>query len=1103
MNLVQCPKCQSNNPQSAHFCNECGSELNTPTPQSHQTAAKSERRQATVLFCDISAFTTLAEKLDPEEVKDILVRFFKTASKIIARYGGTDEKKIGDEVMAVFGVPTAHEDDAARAIRAAMEIQEKVKEISALIPQSNIDRLITHSGINTGLVVTSGSEKAMGNVLVVGDTVNVAKRLCSLAAPGEILVGGMTQNLAERYFTFQQLPPVELKGKTKTSPCHRLVAPRDRAIKTHRFSGRRAALVGRTKELTRLKRVEERIASSGVSAIFVCGEAGTGKSRLIEEYRKLNRPNTILWSEGHAHDYAHGIPYHPIVDLLGREWGIQGGDPLDRVRTTIESRLRELIDDPSESIPYVVSLYALEHPELIGVSPEYWKRKLFASMVAVFDAMAKRGPSVFFFEDLHWADPSTLELLSHLIGTVSVPAIFLCTCRPPFRALRPLHENETSNRIAAEPTIEEIMLEPLAQGETTELTRGLLDEDMAPEELLAFIHRKAEGNPFYVEEVLNSLIEDGVLEYQDDHWRLTKPLAQFDVPPTVEGVIAARLDRQQPESRRVLQEASVIGRTFLRLILEKITEFPSVIEDRLSALVSSDLIRKIALEPDISYIFKHALTQEVAYNSLLRTDRASIHGKVANVIEGLLGERLPEFFETLAFHFKQGQNVDKAADYLIKSGEKAVNRFALEEAQDHFKQAYDLLEASEGTPKEQELQALLLEKWATVFYYYGDFRDILKLFGKHETLIQSMTNKGRRGMLKAWEGTALFFRNRPEEAYRSLRQALVLAEGVKDERVIAYACTWLAMVCGGLGRFEEGISLGERAQNISPKMPDDHYLHFKSLGMMGFNYVMMGEPVKAHEVATKLIEFGKRNPRSLFFGYWMRAEGHALEGNATAAMEAAEQGLGVLKDPFYLGFARAVYGMKCMAVGKPASSLDQALEQALTQGNDFMVNWWSGFIGLGKVLQGHPSEGMQMIDKASRACLENRDLPFHHVNEFLKAKVYLQMALAGRPPAKEWLRHLSFYVQNHPFAERRAELLLKKVVQYERQIGARGWLAQALVDLGVLHQAKNRLQEARACWTEAADLFEKIGAKDFLIEVQKMLKPLQEQSGTSAASVNR
>lgn len=1073
-----CPNCKADNRQGARFCNECGFELRmsvrpleTAPKSDRAPLSKGERRQATVLFCDLSGYTTLAEALDPEEVKEILGGFFTAIREVIDRYEGTVEKYIGDAVVSLFGVPEAHEDDALRAIRAAIEIQEKVAGFGASVARANVEPLVVHCGINTGLVVTSGSDRGDGSVGVVGDTVNMASRLCELAKPGEILVGNVTRNLAERHFSFEELPPTELRGQTRARSCHRVIASRDLPMRTHRFSGRRAALVGRTRELARLTRVEERVRNGECSAVFVSGEAGTGKSRLIEEYRSLPGPAAFRWSEGQSNDHAHGIPYHPIVDLLGRSWAIHDDDPPERVRETIKNQLTKLVNDPGEAIPYVLSLYALEHPELTGISPEYWKRRLFTAVQVVFEAMARERPSVFFFEDLHWADPSTLELLRHLVDTLRVPAIILCTSRVPFRDLRPFQRDGRSTGAADGLPIEEIVLEPLAPAETKVLTKGLLEGDKAPDKLFTFVQEKAEGNPFYVEEVLNSLIEEGVLEHVDDGWRLTKPLAEFDVPPTVEGVIAARLDRQHPHSRRLLQEASVIGRTFLPQILREITEYPEVIEEQLSALVASDLIRAIALEPEPAYAFKHALTQEVAYRSLLRSDRAAIHVQVAKVMERVLANRLPELLETLAFHFKQGRDVSNAATYLIKSGEKAVSRFALKEADEHFRQAHDLLEESEATEKQTKLQAELLEKWATVFYYYGEFRELLQLFGAHGALIQSLKDESSRGMLNAWLGMALFFRNRPEKAYHTLKKALATGEELSDARVIAYASTWLTMVCGGLARFEEGIVHGERAQVIAQTMPEEHYLHFKSLGMLGFNYVMMGEATKTHQLAEKLMEFGKRNPRSLFFGYWMRAEGCSLSGNAKAAMEAAEQGLSVLKDPFYLGFARAVYGMKCLAVGKQSSALEEALEQAIEQGNEFMVNWWTGFVGLGRVLQGRPDEGMRLIEEASQACTANGDVLFHEVNEYLKAKIYLQM----------------FLTEHQPSAEQRATSLLTNAIQYWRGVGARGWLAQALLDLGLLHQAKNCREEARACWLEAADLFEKVGADMFLAQVRSLL----------------
>jgi class 3 adenylate cyclase/tetratricopeptide (TPR) repeat protein len=1086
-----CPSCRTQNRPGARFCDECGFELSVPSTRRESAApmSKGERRQATVLFCDLAGYTRLAEALDPEDVKDVVGRFFGAAASIIERYGGVVEKHIGDAVMAVFGVPELHEDDAVRALHAVLEIHEALKDIGADLKRPGLTSLVAHSGVNTGLVVTGGGGPTVGSLGVIGDAVNVASRLCDQATGGQILVGETTEELARRHFAFEKLASLDVKGRNAPSACYRLIARRGRPFKTHRFAGRRAALVGRARELSRIERAEKDASDGKSSAVFVCGEAGTGKSRLIEDYRKVQE--TAQWREGHAHDYARGIPYHPIADLLGRAWGIEGDDPPDRVAAKIEARTRELVEDSSDLVPYLFGLYALDHPDLVGVSPEYWKRKLFTAVETVFDAMAKRDPTVFLFEDLHWADPSTLELLRHLIASLRAPVVFLATYRPPFRLLS--GEKEGNGW-----AIEEIVLQPLAASQTEELARALLEGKGAPDELFPFVQGKAEGNPFFVEEVLNALIDQGALVEDSGPWRLTRPLSELHIPATVQGVIAARLDCLSSESRRLLQEASVIGRTFLRPILRNVTDHGEDIEGPLTTLEESGLIRAITLEPDLEYIFKHALTQEVAYSSLLRVDRAAIHLRVGEVMERLMADRLPEFYETLAFHFNQARSAQKAAHYLIKSGEKAVNRFALEEAHGHFRQACELLTERAGAAEDAELWSELFDKWATVFYYFGDFRGLLELFEGNEAVIRSLPDQARRGMLSAWTGCARFFRNRPEAAYADLTQALSLGEQTGNQRVIAYASTWLAMVCGGMGRFEEGIAHGERAQGLASTMPEDHYLHFKSLSMTGFVYAMMGEAEKTRQVGAKLIEFGKRSPRSLFFGYWMTAEAHSLSGDARGAVEVAEKGLSALKDPFYLVFARGIYGMKCLVAGQPASLLDEQVAQSEAQGNGFMVNWWRGFVGLGRVFQGQPAEGMRLIDEGSRACLENGDHVFYEVNQYLKAKVYLHLALSGRPPLRQWLRHIGFYLQHLPGAEQKAEAMLGRAAAFQKKIGAPGWHAQVLLDLGQLHAARGRPEKARACFAEAADLFERIGAHLFLEQTRGLLRDLKGQAPARA-----
>lgn len=1055
----RCSRCGWSIAAIDRFCSHCGRRLED------SASGHGERRNITVLFVDLVSSTSLSRGLDLEDFHAVVREYLVTCSDVIRGYGGHVAQTLGDGLLSYFGYPSAHERATRKAVASGLEL---VRAVGALRGRSALARdLAVRVAIHMGPVVFGDTSGDGESRLAFGTTPNVTARLQEIAAPNTIVISEPAYRLVERDFLCEKQGDYTLKGLDYPIGVYRVEAVGFNEKLPP--AGRRTELVGRTRELGRLKQADERVRNGEFSAVFVCGEAGTGKSRLVEEYRKLPRPDDFFWSEGQANDSAHGIPYHPIVDLLSRSWGIQGDDPPDRLRNTIETRLAELIADPGEVTPYVLSLYALDPPELTGISPEYWKRRLFSAVRAVLAAMAGRGQSVFLLEDLHWADPSTLELVRHLIDTLRVPAIVLCTSRVPFRDLRPFQDAKSTGT-GATAVIEEIVLEPLAPEDTTVLTRRLLEDDEAPGELFTFIQERTDGNPFFIGEVLNSLIEDGVLEHRDARWRLTKPLAAFDVPPTVEGVIASRLDRQDPQSRRLLQEAAVMGRTFLLPILRDVTKCKGIVT-RLSDLVESDLlIRASSVEPDITYLFKHALTREVAYASLLRSERAVIHRQVAKVMERLFADRLPEFFETLAFHFKQGRDLTNAAKYFIKSGDKAVTRFALEEATQHFRHAHELLQESEETEEQRELTGYLLEKWAILFYYYGDFRGLLELFGTHGTLIQSLKDKSRRGMLTAWSGVALFFRNRPQKAYHALKNALTIGEEVEDLRVIAYAVTWLTMVCGGLARFEEGIAHGERAQRLAQTMPDDHYLHFKSLGMLGFNYTMMGEAAKTHQVADALTARGE-DPRTSFFASWMRAEGYSLAGNAKAARDAAEHGLRVLKDPFYLGFARAIYGMKCLFIGEQSASLDHALEQAVEQGNDFMVNWWRGLVGLGRVLRGQPAEGMRLIEEASKASAANGDTLIHQVNEYLKAKVFLQAFLAGREAS----------------AQDRAGSLLMSVIHYWRQVGARGWLAQALLDLGLLHQASDRDRDARACWTEAADLFEKVGADILLEQVRRLL----------------
>ncbi|KKK82655.1 hypothetical protein LCGC14_2801220, partial [marine sediment metagenome] len=408
----------------------------------------------------------------------------------------------------------------------------------------------------------------------------------------------------------------------------------------------------------RLREAVEELRKGNRRIFSICGDSGTGKSRLVEEFKATLEHKEIQWIEGHAYSYSQNIPYFPLIDLLNRVFQIEEGDPSEKVREKIESEIRNLVGEKEDVIPYIGSLYALIYPEIEDVSPEFWKSRLQDASLTILSALAQRAPTIFFLEDLHWADSSFAELLRRTLLEVQQPAIVLCVYRPVF-SLFTSHQVRGMRKV-----YQEIGLQDFSASEVKDMVESLLMTKTIPGDLMQFIQEKVEGNPFYLEEVINSLIESESLFCDNGGWRFTRPIGKSSIPSTVQGVISARIDRLEKDTKHVLQEASVIGKAFLYQILENITELTEHIDRCLTWLERFDLIRTRSLQPDLEYIFKHALTQEVVYNGLLKKERQAIHERIGLVMEQLFHDRLSEHYETLAFHFKQGQSVLKAFDYL-------------------------------------------------------------------------------------------------------------------------------------------------------------------------------------------------------------------------------------------------------------------------------------------------------------------------------------------------------------------------------------------------------------------------------------------------------
>jgi class 3 adenylate cyclase len=613
---LQCPQCGKTLPLLAKFCNECGQRLEE-VAEAEKTLpeAEGERKYVTVLFSDLSGYTAMSEKLDPEEVKEITSRIFGEISKVINKYEGFVEKFVGDAVMALFGVPKAHEDDPVRAIRAGMEIHDLVEAISPELEEKVGRPLSMHTGINTGLVVTGEVDMEKGTHGVAGDTINLASRLGSLARAGEIIVSQEAYREAEGHFNFEKQEPTKVKGKEEPVQVYKVLSAKERPVTIHRLSGLRADLIGRKVEMGGLGEAVDQLRKGNGTIFSICGDAGTGKSRLVEEFKATLDLKEIQWLEGHAYPYSQNIPYFPLIDLLNRAFQIEEGDPPEKVREKVESGIEHLVGKKEDVVPYVGSLYALSYPEVEDVSPEFWKSRLQDATQTIISALAQKAPTIFFIEDLHWADASFVGVLRHCLLEVRHPAIVLCAYRPAFSLF-------TSHQVGSIGKVyQEIRLQDLSPSDTLNMLGSLLKTETIPIELRRFIQEKVEGNPFYMEEVINSLIESETLIRDNGSWRLTRPIGESNVPSTVQGVISARVDRLERETKRVLQEASVIGRAFLYQILDKMTELKEHIDRCLTGLERLDLIRTRSLQPDLEYMFKHPLTQEVVYNGLLKKER--------------------------------------------------------------------------------------------------------------------------------------------------------------------------------------------------------------------------------------------------------------------------------------------------------------------------------------------------------------------------------------------------------------------------------------------------------------------------------------------------
>ena len=1105
---ILCPNCGSTHPPDSNFCNKCGHDLNvsqktTPVSASEPTSPlddktlptstelEGERKHVTVLFSDMSGYTAMSERLDPEDVKEIMSRIFGRISKVIGKYEGFIEMFIGDAVMAIFGVPKAHEDDPVRAIKTAIEIHELVANLSPQM-ETKIGRpLSMHSGINTGLVVTGEAKPDLGIHGLTGDAINIASRLQDLAKAGEILVGYETYRQTEGYFEFEELEAAEVKGKETPVSVYRMISPKDKPVTVHRLSGLRSDLIGRKREMALLREAVEKLHHGKGSVFSICGDAGTGKSRLVEEFKASLDLEDILWLEGHAYPYSQNIPYYPLIDLLNRALQIEESDSFENVREKVETWIERLLGK-KDIVPFVGSLFSLHYPELEDMSPDFLKFRLQEATQSILSAMAQRNPTIFFLEDLHWASPSFVELLRRTLLELRQPAIVLCSYRPEF-SLFTWRQLESIGKI-----YQEIRLQDLSPSHTLHMLGSLLETDSVPYDLKKLVQEKAEGNPFYLEELVNSLIESETLMRDNGNWKITRSINRAEISPTIHGLITGRLDRLEQETKQILQEASVIGRAFFYEILKKITDLEENVDSGLEILEGVDLIRIRALQPDLEYMFKHPLTQEVVYNGLLKKDRRAIHEQIALVMEQLFMERLPEFYETLAFHFKQGHSTHKAVEYLMKSAEKSAKRNAVQESHQYYKEAFDLLTAKTARTKEED--GLLIDviiDWAFVFSYRGDFKGLDELLEVHMDLARSLRDKKRLGAFYGWVGVTLWFREKYKDSYQILRDGLKFGEESGSQEVIGEVCTWLCYVGAELGLLEEAIRHGKRAHAIAKSLGTDHWLYIKSLHAVSYVYSIKGHRHELIEAGKDLLDYGDKHSyiRGLVLGHCAIGWSHLIDGNIPAAIESFEEGARASGDPMYFQVARVFLGIGYVLNGQIDEAQD-VFQGVISFSREFGVEFIGtpaeGYLGVVSIAEGDMSQGLRMIREVSDLYLEIGRKFWLAMIEYTLGKMFLQIVEGKGPGSLSTIfKNIGFLIKNVPFAGKKAETHFNRAIEIAKEIGASGVLGQFHLDLALLNKSKGRTDKAKKCLSEAITVFEECEAEFYLKQAKEALASLK------------
>jgi predicted ATPase/class 3 adenylate cyclase len=1038
-----CPNCGEENPAKFRLCGFCGTSLAPELPQPET------RKTVTIFFSDLKGSTNLGEALDSEALREVMTRYFQEMRAILEHHGGRVEKYIGDAIMAVFGLPRIHEDDALRAVRAALATKEALGTLNHELEERWGVQLVVRTGVNTGEVVAG--DPTLGQHLVVGDAVNTAARLEQAAPALEILIGEPTYRLVRHAVDVEPVEPLELKGKAEPVPAYRLLTVKEaEGVVRHHEN----PIVGREEELARLKAsLEIAVAGNSASLLTVIAPAGVGKSRLLEEFARTVEDDALVL-RGRCLAYGRGITFWPLVEVVRDATGIREEDsPLEALEK-LRTLLGEDASDAAERVAAAVGISRAPFP----VEELFWGARKF------FQKLAAERPLVVVLEDIHWAEATFLDLVEQLKTMRDVPMLIVCATRPDLLEHHPAWADADHGAV--------IELRPLSEAESGRVIENLFGDAGISEHARARIVRAAEGNPLFVEQMLSMLVDDGLLRNVDGRWVCESDLSDLAIPPTINALLSARLDLLSREERAVLEPASVIGLVFPRSALETLVEEPVRVglPDYLSALSAKHLIRADISGPDeTKFRFQHILIRDAAYQGLLKRARATLHERFADWSEQVNRERdrEREYEEIVGYHLEQahgylaelaplddhGRSLGaRAATYLSSAGRRSFTRADMSAAANLLRRAAALL-PERGRARIELLPDLgeaMMETgefaWAQLYLdeaveAAGELRDAR--LEANATLTRLLVRHHTADDLEA------FRREVERECLRVI--PFLEQEGAHSE--LAKAWRFLGFVHGSVLRYGDAADAVQRAVDHARLAGDSRQ---EATNASQYTVAALHGPTPVPEAIARcetLLAQGLANRQAEAFVLRTLAHLRAMQGDFDESRALYDRAREQLQDLGFavLGAATSEYAgaIEILATNpvRAERELRAAYDELTSMGDNYFLPPVTALLAKAVYEQGRGEEAAELAREAQRLASPD-DVEAQALWRGVRAR---------------------FLAAGGDYAE--AERLAREAVDLLRSTDAPVKQADALMDLGEVFVKSGQLRAARAVLEESERLY--------------------------------